>query len=250
MEAEVWRKYKIFDTHCHIGDYGDIRRVSTVDTIRNYVQTYGIERILLSRVSKNITQDNDAVAAVVKSMSGKLIPQAHIDPTAADAVKEIERCVSMGFKGLKLHPVIDAYNVFDIKLLESVLEAASKKHLPILIHTGTPPMTTPMHVAFLAQNFPQVTLICAHSGLADSTYEILSAAKMAENLYFDTALASTPPVLENLISEFGAKRLLWGSDIPYGNFLAEFFRVYSLEISEEQKRMIYYDNAARIYGTN
>jgi predicted TIM-barrel fold metal-dependent hydrolase len=244
----IWRNYWIFDIHCHIGVYADIRRTMTEDDFINYLNNFNIQKATVSSVTRNVTQDNDNVQKLVRKSAGKVIGMGHINPNLENAVEEVKRIVKMGFKAVKMHPDIDCFNCFDINLLEPVLNEVAKHKLPILFHTGTPPHVTPVHVGFLAQHFTEIPMICGHSGLADSTFECSSAAKMADNVYFDTALASTPPVIENLIRDFGAERVFWGSDVPYGNFISQFFWVYSLNITQREKELVYGENAKKLFS--
>jgi uncharacterized protein len=243
----IWRDYKIIDAHVHIGDYFDINARFSADDLFAHMRKYNISVAALSAVTKNIRGDNDLVAGAIRRHPAKIVGLAHIDPTAGDALDEIERALGMGFKGLKLHPHYDAYNVFDSRVTFKVLENAASHRLPVLIHTGTPPMTTPMHVGYLAQHFPDVNFIAAHMGLVDSSLEAVEAGRMADNIYMDMTAASVTAVIEDAILRLGEDRFVWGTDAPYLNFVAEFFKLLSLRVSDEARRKILWDNPKRIY---
>lgn len=244
----VWKDYQIFDSHAHIGNYYDIDASFSADELAVHMSQYNIKRAAISAVTKDILNDNNLVAEAIRKFPERIIGLAHIDPsTGISALKEIDRCLEMGFKGLKLHPVYDAYVIFDSRLLFPVLEKAAKNRLPILIHTGTPPMSTPIHIGYLAQHFPEVNFICGHMGLGDSSYEAPEAGEMAENIYMDTSCAAAAGLIERAIKRLGTGKFVWGTDVPYGNFVSEFFKLLSLRISDEEKRAILWENPMKIY---
>src|SRR5580700_3068309 len=178
----LWEDYRIFDAHIHIGDYFDINAKFPASELFAYLDRYNISKAALSAVTKNIPGDNELVADAMKLDPGRIVGLAHIDPTSADALDQTEAALSKGFRGLKLHPHYDAYMVFDSRITFPLLEKAAKHRLPVLIHTGTPPMTTPMHIGNLAQHFPDVNFIAAHMGLVDSSLETVEAGRMADNV--------------------------------------------------------------------
>lgn len=242
----IWEDYRIFDAHIHIGDYFDINAKFPASELMAYLTKYNISKAALSAVTKDIAADNELVADAMRR-DPRVVALAHIDPTAAGAPERVDRAVSQGFKGLKLHPHYDAYMVFDSRVTYGVLERAAKHRLPVLIHTGTPPMTTPIHIGLLAQHFPDVNFIAGHMGLVDSSLEAVEAGRMAENVYMDMTAASVTSILEDAVNRLGAHRFVWGTDAPYLNFVSEFFKLFSLRIPDETKRQILWDNPIGVY---
>ncbi len=108
-------------------------------------------------------------------------------------------------------------------------------------------MTTPIHIGFLAQHFPDVNLVCGHMGLADSAFEAPEAGMMAENVYFDLTATTSTTVAERAMKHLGPERFVFGTDQPYCSFEGEFFKLLSMDISDEDKRRILWDNPRRIY---
>lgn len=243
----LWRDYRIFDAHIHIGDYFDINARFPASELFAYLNRYNISRAALSAVTKDIAADNRLVLDALKQDPQRIVALAHVDPTAADAMERVDQAARDGFKGLKLHPHYDAYMVFDSRITFGVLERAARHRMAVLIHTGTPPMTTPIHVGYLAQHFPEVNFIAGHMGLVDSSLETVEAGKMAENLFMDTTAASVTSVIEDAMNRLGAHRFVWGTDAPYLNFESEFFKLLSLRVGEEAKKQILWDNPMRVY---
>jgi len=243
----LWEDYEIFDAHIHIGDYFDINASFPAAELFSYLTRYNIKKAALSAVTKDIAADNELVADALKRDASRIVALAHVDPTAADAIERVDRAASSGFRGLKLHPHYDAYMVFDSRITFGVLERAAKHRMAVLVHTGTPPMTTPMHIGYLAQHFPEVNFIAGHMGLVDSSLEVVEAGRMAENLFMDTTAASVTLGSEDASNRLGAHRFVWGTDAPYLNFISEFFKLLSLRVDDEVKRQILWQNPRTAY---
>ncbi|MGH9765753.1 MAG: amidohydrolase family protein, partial [Blastocatellia bacterium] len=80
---------------------------------------------------------NDYVAGVVKKYPEQFIGFASVDPwKGAIAVHEMQRAVEdLGLRGLKLHPVTQAFFPNDERFY-SLWEKCSELEVPVLFHTG------------------------------------------------------------------------------------------------------------------
>jgi predicted TIM-barrel fold metal-dependent hydrolase len=84
-------------------------------------------------------------------------------------------------------------------------------------------------------------------GLGDSSFEAPEAGEMADNVYMDMTCCGGEGVIERAIKRLGSGKFVWGTDVPYGNFIGEFFKLLSLQISDDDKMKILWDNPMRIY---
>lgn len=243
------RKFRLFDAHSHIGDFPEMNIYGrTTDELLRYMDRFNIKCAAVSSITKRSEEDNNRVAEALKAFPDRIVGLAHLDPnTRKDAITELERCLALGFRGVKLHPVWDNFRVIDLDMMGPLLDKISDNRLPIMIHTGNYPMSVPIHVALLAQQYPKTKFICAHMGV-DSTAEAIASARIAGNLYLETSGSSSAGEVEQAVKSIGAHRFLWGTDPPYGTFIAEFYKIISLDISDEAKQKVLWNNAAEIYG--
>ncbi len=245
----LWQKFRIFDAHSHIGDFPELGIYGRkIEELIDYSNKYNISSSAISSITKKISKDNHEVALSIKRYPERFVGLAHIDPNSKQTgVSEIEKCVSAGFRGIKLHPKWDNYCILDENLMTPILDKISEEHLPVMIHTGNYPMSVPIQVAFLAKTYPKVKFICAHMGI-DNSAEAATAAKYASNIFLETSGTSSAGEVEMVAKSVGAERILFGTDPPYGKFVAEFYKIVSLEISDQDKQKIFWDNAAKLYG--
>jgi predicted TIM-barrel fold metal-dependent hydrolase len=99
-----------------------------------------------------------------------------------------------------------------------------------------------------------VTLILAHlgnSGAAGDSAELQVRAIQAArhgNVYADTSSAQSllPGLIEWAVGEVGAERILFGTDTPLYFAPSQRARIDHADLSDEQKRLILWENARRI----
>jgi len=83
--------------------------------------------------------------------------------------------------------------------------------------------------------------------LGGNPMDFLHTFKGRENVYFDTALASSDTVMR-FIEKIGHERILFGSDIPFGTMKWELEKVLSLPFGDDKKEWIFYKNLKRLIG--
>jgi len=191
------------------------------------------------------------------SSSERLIPVASVNPNLSpDAAGELEYCVKeLGMRALKLLP---SYMYFypNERRVYPLYETAARLKIPVIFHTGTSVFkrvrqrfADPLYLDDVAVDFPELTIIMAHSGrgLWYTTAEML--ARIHENVYME--ISGLPP--KKLLEYFPnleklSEKVIFGSDWP-GCRLDELVRdIKSLPLSEKAIERILGENAAEILG--
>lgn len=163
-------------------------------------------------------------------------------------IDEAKRILSLGMKGIKIHPDTQGFNMDDEKMFE--LYDYMQGKLPLLIHCGDYryDFSHPRRLVNLLRNFPKLTIIGAHFGgwsVPDLALEYLKN----ENCYLDTSssIMYTGKVrAKELICKYGADRILFGSDFPMWSPKDELQTVLSLGLTEHEYDLILHENAKRI----
>jgi len=192
------------------------------------------------------------------SASPRLIPFASINPyLTAHSTRELERLVlKLGFRGLKLYPTYQQYYLND-PMLYPLYAKAQELRIPVMWHTGSSVFPAsrlkygdPLHGDDVAVDFPDLTLIMAHSGRPIWYDHAYTLARLHENVYME--LAGLPP--QRLLNYFPelervADKALFGSDwpsIPTATIRGNIEIIRGLPLSEKAKEQILGANAARI----
>ena len=105
--------------------------------------------------------------------------------------------------------------------------------------------STPMDLAKLAQRFPQVAMICGHSG---GDWELgVRAIRPRRNVLLEFA-GSDPHsgMVDYAIRELGVDRLVWGGHGPSRSYATEMGKVLDADISKADRMKIFGGNLRRI----
>lgn len=261
----MYKTYKIFDCHTHIfpesiaqnavtniGKYYhiDMHGSGTVDALIESGREIGVDRYIVHSSATRAGQVkaiNSFIADVVKNhenMVGFGTLHAQLD----DLNTEVQRIISLNLRGIKLHPEFQNFFIDDASMLPVYREIEGK--LPLLIHMGdeNQDSSSPLRLARILDMFPKLVVIGAHFGgyrMWDQAMEYL----IGRNLYLDTSSSLyflEPSMAVEMIRKHGAEKFLFGTDFPMWNHKEEIKRFFALDLSEKEKRMILYDNAARL----
>lgn len=182
-----------------------------------------------------VRAENDWTAAEVARYPDRLVAICSVNPLAAYAVEEVDRCANSGrFRGLKLHfdtSVVDLLDPEHVQKVRGVAAAANRGRLPLIIHARTG-ASGREHVLVLLNEIltaaPDVATQIAHlwGGQAFSEATLVAYAEAVEanhpatrRLYFDVAQmwnASEEDLKRAvaLMRRIGMQRILYASDGP------------------------------------
>ena len=205
---------------------------------------------------------NDYIIESVQRFPSRLRGFCSVSPLwGSAAIAEVERCAQAGLVGIgELHPHTQGYDLGDRDTMAPMVEMALARGMPILTHTSEPVGhvypgkgdTTPDVVCRFVENFPDVTLICAHWGGGLPFYALMPEVSEAlERVYFDTAaspLLYSPEVISVVTGLVGADRILLGTDYPLIKQSRLIRQVTGSPISDEARGNILSNNAARLLG--
>lgn len=158
----------------------------------------------------------------------EFLPAPSIHPSRPDALEELDRCLALGARAMKLLPNCHDVNCSDPRY-DRFWERMAEAQLPLLAHTGGE-MTVP--VANKEYQHPRVLrrpleigvkVIAAHcasnSSFWDANFfdELMQMMSEFPNLYADTSALNTPirsGVLRAALFSAHADRLVHGTDFP------------------------------------
>lgn len=208
---------EVFDAHAHIGADVD-GRTMTADGMRERMRAAGVSRSIVFPLNDPNARDdyagpNDVVWAAYEAHPELFVPFFRLNPHR-DYEKEFERCVGRGFKGLKLHPLSQRFELDDEPVVR-LLNMAADADLPVLIHAGfaMERIVEPLLPTIKAR--PELRLLLGHAAMV----EIPEAVRVFDpypNVLFETSVVRAAD-LYVLFSMLDPARICYGSDIPYGD---------------------------------
>ncbi len=140
---------KKIDLHVHIGNFGGWANVSLSDyELVKLMEDYNVVK------SAVYFTDNELVRKAVQKYPDQLVGCYWPNPHDADAADKVRVALTeWGFRGIKLHPLFQAFLPND-KIVHPIVEEARKAKAPILIHTGHSPFSLPWSVGSLPRISP------------------------------------------------------------------------------------------------
>lgn len=194
---------------------------------------------------------NDVTARTVAAHPDRFVGFAYVSPTmAAGMVPELTRALDeLGLRAIKLYPPYTRWDLND-PIWYPVYEFADARGLAVIFHTGVDPHSHPGLLAEPAARFPRAHFVAGHAGnVAEPRRAAIHVAQTYPNVYLETCSTyRTPGVIEELVDEAGADRVLFGSDIPLMDPRPQLGKIITADISDEAKRLICGGNAARLLG--
>ncbi len=172
----------------------------------------------------------------------------HPDMCYAEIEEEINWGIANGFKGIKLHPDFQKFEI-DEDRARNIYELAKGK-LPILFHTGDKRynFSKPEKASRIAKEYPDLTLICAHFG-GYSVWDEVGCYEGLTNVYFDTSSSlfeMSAEKAKELIERFGYEKFFFATDYPMWDATEELERFMKIDLTEEQREAILSKNLKKL----
>ena len=257
IEAQTETRRGIFDAHLHIpSDNGENFQWNLVT--RNmaefvaYLDKCGVRRGVISSSWSNKAQSPDdyrngnrEVAKYVDRYKGRFRGSCVITPFRIDdALREIEECHrQFGFVWLgEFCNYMTGYK-YETPEWTEVMKLAAKLNLIVQIHTTTREMR------YLAENFPENTIVFPHLGAArEDIFARIEIVANHKNTCIELSGSGIERVgiLERAVKEIGADRVLYGSDFTINEPSAVIARVRNAFLTPEDREKILFRNVERL----
>ena len=174
----------------------------------------------------------------------------HQDLTEDEVRAEVDWAVENGFRGIKLHPDFQKFNIDD-EVAQKFYRSASGR-LPILFHVGDDryDYSKPERLVRMARRYPELTFIAAHFG----GYRCWDDAPLyagLPNVYFDTCSSLpfiSPERARQIIDMLGAERFFFATDFPMWDAVGEMERFNEIPMTSQEREMILSGNIKRLLG--
>jgi uncharacterized protein len=226
-----------------------------------YVAGEGVDvAVLLCEYSPRVTgiQPIEDLLPIVGHNPGRFRLMAALNPHYHYPLPdELERQMTLGAVGLKLHPVHGGFSPND-PALYPVYWLCQQRGLPVIFHCGTsvfPGATNryadPVLVEYVARDFPDLTIVLAHGGRGWWYDAAAFMTLMRENVWIEVS-GLPPKKLPEYYSRYNfeslAQKMIFGTDWPgipglKNNALA----LLELDLDPETVELILHENASRLY---
>lgn len=231
----------------------------------SHLSSLGVERVVVTAI---VTWSYWQQTAVELTTPEEVIGVAQEFPEAVfglygvnprrrmEAVAEFERVVrEHGFKGLHIHPHGFGWPPNHAYYFPFYAKA-EELDVPVVVSMGHTldkmPIEPgrPAHLDEVALYFPQLRIVCAHTGWPWVEEAIALAAKHP-NVFLGTS-AYAPRYWDAALVQFidsrrGRDKVLWGTDWPLVHHAESLEQIRGLGLRDESEHRLLYDNAAQVF---
>jgi predicted TIM-barrel fold metal-dependent hydrolase len=251
------KQVMIWDLHCHINRVGGRTPDLSMARLIALADRMGIERLVIfmgeplveDPSPEELRRQNDQVLQALSHWHHRAFGFVYVSPKQVEAsLREMDRCMRDGpMVGLKLWVAsrCDSPEADALVRRATELKAVVYQHTWIKAGGNDPGESTPMDLAALAARHPAAALICGHTG---GQWELgIRVVRGLPNVTIDLAGSDpTAGFVEMAVRELGARRVLYGSDVPGRSFASQLAKVLGASIAEEDRRLILGENLRRM----
>lgn len=260
----------IIDAHCHVypdkiaekasratGEFYSLKMNydGKVSTLLEAGEQAGIDKYIIQSVATTPAQVrsiNEFICRTVGEHPEKMIGLGTLHPCSGDQESDVEHLISLGLRGVKLHPDIQRFKIDDYRCLK-IYELCEKKGLPVLMHTGDRryDYSNPNRLIPILEIYDNLRIIGAHFGGWSLWEEATEQLYERDDFFVDCSSSFyklTDEKITELIRKYGADRVIFGSDYPMWRPAEEIARLNALPLSDEEKNSIFCGSAIRAYN--
>ncbi len=264
------KEYRIIDCHCHIYpekitekavagiesfyDYRYRGFDGTISTMLQNGEKSGVKHFVIFSVAtspRQVSSINHFIAEKVKDNEDLFIGLGALHPDSENLESDFEELLSLGLKGVKLHPDIQQIAIDDERAKKIYRLCAGK--VPVLLHTGDYryDYSNPDRMKRVLEEFPDCTFIGAHFGGWSVWDEAVEKLSGYPNFYVDTSSTFSDISVEKaseLIDRYTAEKIIFGTDYPLGDSSKEIDFLKKAVRNESELKKILFENAVKLFA--
>ncbi len=261
--------YPIIDSHCHvypdkiadkavegIGKFYDLSMYydGRYSTLVEFGSKIGCKHYVIFSVattSHQVHSINSFIADTVAQSDGLMTGLGALHPDSENIEDDIAEIISLGLKGIKMHPDFQKFKIDDKKCYK--IYEMCQGRLPVLLHTGDSryDYSNPQRMKKVLEGFPNLTIIGAHFGGWSCWKEAAETLSGYKNFYVDCSSSFdwlSADESREIVRMYGADHVLFATDFPMWNHETEYRRFADMNLTDEENRLILYKNAAKLFG--
>ena len=241
----------VIDTHAHIwkGSYNENKA-----ELLKAGELYDISKIYISGLGSffpdeaEISELNHEVYNFMLEQPEKIEGLCYINPRHRNSPDVLKNGIEhFGMSGMKLWVA----TLCDDPLVFPCVEKCIEYKVPILVHAFHKAVgqlefeSLGEHVANLAVRYPEAKIIMAHLG--GNCYNGIKPIENCKNVWVDiSGSLFRRDEVDYTVKHVGAERVLFGTDM-IGSYLVNLGQIEEANLNNEQRELIYYKNAMKIF---
>ncbi|MCL5674618.1 MAG: amidohydrolase family protein [Candidatus Omnitrophica bacterium] len=225
----------------------------TIPSLLSSMDKNNIEKSVICSIATKPEQFESILKWSRKIRSERIIPFMSIHPSDNKFKEHIEIIKKEGFKGIKLHPYYQEFNLDEEKMF-SVYETICKNGLILIAHTGYdfafPPVkrAEPERVMKIKKKFPGLKFVISHLG-GWREWKDVQKLLCGEKIYMEISFSLQfidKKTANDIINSCSENLILFGSDSPWGDQGQTISLLKSLGLGKKKESLIFNKNALKL----
>jgi len=213
----------------------------------------GIGRSVMCSVATRPEQFESILEWSKQIASERIVPFPSFHPADADSLDKVARIAECGFKGVKLHPYYQEFDM-DEERMWPLYERMRDLNLLLVCHTGYDigfpryRRADPERIQAVTRRIPDLKLITAHLGSWED-WDGVEARLIGRPVYMEVsfALSSLPQQrARSMLLEHPSEYLLFGTDSPWQDQGKTLAWLRSLNLGADREEAMLVSNAERL----
>lgn len=179
-----------------------------------------------------------------------------VQPQDKNWQEDAEENVQKGAIGVKVNPAWQGFEL-DGPEMSRLAEWVTDKNIFIMVHVDHPfkkSPASPAHLYSFIKRHPKVKILACHMGGLLGLYVLHKpVAKVMNNVWFDTAISSTLPMIQWHFDVGLKNKIIYGSDFPFNHCHSQFQvinGIRKLKLDAVCEKAIFETNFIKLAGEN
>lgn len=241
----------------HLEGQGGVRAAlnGTVGALLASMDRAGIAAAAVCSIATDPAQFGSILRWSAAIAGPRLFPFPSVHPAAADPAGEVLQIARAGFRGVKLHPEYQRFDVDDPALFP-LYRALEQAGLIALFHAGhdigfpDSDRAAPQRFLAVQRAFPSLKIVASHLGGFRRWGEVAEHL-VGSSIWLDTSYTLghiDPGLLHRILHGHRPDRILFGTDSPWVDQAEEIARFRDLGLTERFAGLILGGNARALLG--
>jgi len=234
---------EICDAHVHIGNFPALNYYFSIADVEREMEKHRISHCLVFSCENGKYELTEKIIEAGASNLGLhcLFRSKLMDYLDDGYLRYAEKLLQeKKALGIKINPSTEKHRVTE-NIYEKPLALCNDYGALVLIHCGRwVEMSGWVFALDIARKYPKATVVLAHMGGThpDLAIPAIDSAKGLKNVLFDTSQTRQLSVLRYGLEQLGADRLLFASDMPWGNYLQNIVGLLQIDLEESELHKI------------
>lgn len=242
----------VCDVHIHVGSLPQLKVSFSLEDLVKIMDKWRIGKALVFSSYVDPERETKQILKTIVT-NRRLYGLVRVKPSnyqTSKFLKWLERLLVENPRiiGVKINPSTEKHRVTE-DLYRPCLEMLSDHEGVLLLHCGRWVEMSGWHYGVeVAKRYPRLKVILAHLGGThpDLAFAAITASKDIKNIYMDTSQTRQINVIRTAIETLGPSRILFGSDMPWGDYVQNLVGLVQLNLSESVIEKVLRENFGRI----